>query len=126
MDYIDSCILFDWCMHGKYVGYVAESSARQEAYTSVFTLMELHFALVGKGVSKNDASSLVKRIVSSSGIRIIAGNLQDVLGGLDMAKGIGLYDAVHASICLRQGMRIATSDKHFDKIRGLKAFKPPE
>ncbi len=127
MDYLDSSVLWDWCIYGKYAGYIAGAATSRRVCTSVFSLLEMHYSMIGKGIRRKDASAYVEKIASTSGIEIIAGEVQDLLEGLSLeSTGLGLYDALHASICLRNRYRLASSDKDFARVRGLDVFQPPE
>ncbi|MFH1106955.1 MAG: PIN domain-containing protein [Candidatus Micrarchaeota archaeon] len=127
MDYLDSSILWDWCLYGKYSEYMAKAASNQGACTSVFSLLEIHYAMIRKGISRKDASIYVEKIAAGSGIDILEGEVQDILKALAIEPtGLGLYDSIHAVICLRNRYRLASSDKDFSRVNGIDVFRPPE
>ncbi|MFH1200123.1 MAG: PIN domain-containing protein [Candidatus Micrarchaeota archaeon] len=127
MDYIDSCILWDWSVYGEYSKYIAGAVQGRGACTSVFALLELRFSLVRKGVLKDLAAQYIEKIALKSGITILPGSAQDVLDAFALEScGLQLYDSLHAAICLRNNYRMATADKDFDKVRKLEVFVPPK
>ncbi len=127
MDYLDSSILWDWSMHGYYSRYIAGAVQGEGACTSVFALLELRYAMVGKGIPRKDAAAYIEKIALKSGIKILPGGVEDFMDALALETGgLQLYDALHAAICLRNNYRMATSDGDFGKVRKLDAFRPPE
>ncbi len=125
MDYLDANVLWGWSMQGKHIAYLREAVENRQACTSLFTLAEMHYGMTGKGFPKERIIAALEKIVSSSGIRFIPATEEDFLLALKLEeRGLKLFDALHAALCLRNGFRLATLDEDFGKIKELQRVQP--
>ena len=125
MDYLDASILWDWCFGNKYAAFLSQSVQAGTVCTSLFSLVELRYAMLNKGYSRRASSQRIRSIMDS-GLPVVPVSEKDFLFALEIeSRGLQLYDSIHAALCISQGYRLATSDADFKKLKGIDVFIPP-
>lgn len=122
--YLDVDVLYallkDRDYHKEYAQKVV--SEKEVKVTSSVSLLELEIVVKRE---LGDAHSLnltrwVERLVP--GLKIIAFSHNQFEKSLELrAKhGLGIFDAVHAAVCLERGGRMASTDKAYARIPGIR------
>jgi predicted nucleic acid-binding protein len=126
--YVDSDIFYALLKPSDFNRDLAQRIARDSGtakVTSVMTLVEL--AIVAKrDLGEPDSLGLKRRIKSLvPRLRILPLTCAQMArsDGLRTRYGLGIFDAVHASVCLEQDGLMASSDEAFDRVAGIRRVK---
>ena len=127
MDFVDANVFWWWLGGGKCKQYLScQADAGTEFATSFFVLAELYMAMTASGKSRAEAEEWVLRISSLPNLVLVDVDWNCFSRAMSVAVECGLdfFDSLHAAVCLEKGVRLATFDKHFQKVPGLKTFAP--
>lgn len=124
MIYLDADVLLalikDKDFNKPYALLVLES--KEEKSTSTITLLELEIVL--KREAGNDASinfmNAIKNLINN--LKIFEFNSSHFEKSLLLREkhGLGIFDSIHAAICLTEGLKMASTDRAYNLVSGLK------
>lgn len=122
--YLDTDILYALMKKDDHLKPLALSILkRNEAkYTSAVTLLELEIVVkreLGDSFSLSIVDWLRRLVPDLKVVEFTADDFQKSLY-LRQTHGLGIFDAVHAAVCLRKDGLMASSDHIFDRISGIK------
>ncbi len=125
MDYLDANILWDFLNEGKFASYIANGLERGELSTSFFVLTELQMAL-GRHFRKEVVVEKTGQILELKNLKVIGMNEDEFRVALRFVSTtkLHMFDAIHAALCISNGYTLATYDKDFRGMKGLKTFEP--
>jgi len=109
-------------LHKDYAERILE---KENLYTSVLTLVELQ--IVAKREISGEVSRNISKIMSLETPNIAIRPLMEKTVAraekLRRDYGLGIFDSIHAASALESDKKIASTDRIYDRISGLKRFK---
>jgi len=128
MDYVDANVFWSWLKGNLCQEFFVEvARGERSACTSFYVLIEMRTAMLGKGYGSSDVKRSLEAVLNLPNLGFVEID-SDVFAkalGLDSGEQeLGIFDAIHAAICLKNGFRLATFDKGLSKISGLKTVAP--
>ncbi len=109
--------------HREYAERIASSKGGK--VTSSVSLLELEIVVKRElGDEKSlEIDEWARKIVP--GISILAFTEKQFKKSLELRKkfGLGIFDSVHAAVCLEKGGQMASTDRAFDRVPGIRRVK---
>ncbi len=127
MDFVDANVFWWWLGEGKCKEYLHSISLGPNKFaTSFFVLAEMYMAMIASGKSRSEAEEWVLRISEIPNLFLVDADWTCFFRAMSVASECDLdfFDSMHAATCLEKGFRLATFDKHFSRVKGLKTLKP--
>ncbi len=128
MDFIDANVFWNWMKGGRCTSFFEEiASGSMPVCTSFHVLAEMHMALLGQGYGREDVLTGLNAVLNIPNLEFVETTPQIFQRALQIdldSRGLGIFDSLHAATCLENGFRLATFDKHFSRVKGLKTLKP--
>ena len=124
--YLDVDVIYSLLKENDFNRGYAEKvlQAKGKKYTSVVSLLELEIVVkreLGDALSL-ETSQLARKAVPE--LQVLELSQRDFEKSLELRKrhGLGIFDALHAAVCIENDGIMASTDQAFERVKNLKRF----